>query len=136
MKRKYYEGYVRSWEHWVKLKSQGYTDVIGDVHFGNQKLTSLEGSPITCHDFYCHHNQLTSLKGAPRKTSDFWCQYNELTSLKGSPIETHDFYCSNNNLTSLEHHPKIFSSINAVSNPLDKSDPYVIMLLLQGKLVL
>ena len=116
MKRTYYNDIVVSWHHWMELKFQGYTDVNGDVYFGNQRLTSLEGSPITCRDFYC--------------------SYNELTSLKGAPVETRDFHCEHNQLTSLEYHPEIFSFINAKNNPLVISDPYVIMLLLQEKLVI
>ena len=136
MKRKYFKGNIHLWEQWMALKSEGYTDVIGDVRFGNQGLTSLEGSPITCHDFYCSYNKLTSLEGAPIETRDFWCRFNNLTSLKGAPYKTNVFYCGNNNLVTLEYHPEIFSFINAKNNPLDKSDPYIMMLLLQEKLVL
>ena len=136
MKRKYYEGSIYSWDKWLELKSQGYTDVLGDVDFGDQGLTSLEGSPITCHDFWCHDNKLTSLEGAPRETLDFFCHHNNLTSLKGAPHKTNKFWCQFNELSSLDYHPKILSSINASNNPLDKTDPYVIMLLLQEKLVL
>ena len=116
MKRKYHKGNVLSWKHWMELKSNGYTDVIGNVYFEQQRLTSLKGSPITCHNF--------------------WCNDNKLISLEGSPIETTHFVCYNNKLTSLEHHPEIFSFIDATNNPLDKTDPCVIMLLLQERLVL
>ena len=136
MKQKYYKGDVLTWSHWMELKSKGYTDVIGDVDFSYQNLTSLEGSPITCHYFWCDHNQLTSLKGAPRETYNFRCDNNQLTSLEGAPERTHNFYCNHNQLTSLEHHPKEFTLIDARDNPIDKSDPTILMLILQEKIKL
>ena len=155
MKRKYYKGNIMSWDHWMDLRSDGYTDVIGDVDFSDQNLTSLEGSPITCHNFWCDHNQLTSLKGAPIKTHDFYCydnkltslegapekthnfycNHNQLTSLEGAPRKTHDFYCYENQLTSLEHHPEEFTLIDARNNPINKSDPIILMLILQEKAI-
>ena len=116
MKRKYFKGNVKSWVHWMELKSDGYTDVIGNVDFSNQNLTSLEGSPITCHDFWCNDNRLIFLIGAPR--------------------ETHNFYCFNNKLTSLEYHPEKFTLIDARNNPINKSDPDILMLILQEKIKL
>ncbi len=54
-------------------------------------------------DFYCHKNRLTSLEGAPVTVGgNFSCRNNRLTSLEGAPGSVGwDFYCSYNRLTSL-----------------------------------
>jgi len=83
--------------------------VSGSFHCGNNKLTSLEGSPREVGgDFYCFFNKLTSLEGAPEEVGgDFYCDYNQLTSLEGAPKEVvNDFDCSDNQLTSLEGVPE------------------------------
>ena len=49
-------------------------------------LTSLEGSPIECGDFYCGKNSLTSLLGAPDKVKYFSCWHNSLRTLEGLPL--------------------------------------------------
>ena len=72
----------------------------------NNKLTSLEGCPISIGDFWCDGNNLTSLEGCPTIVGgDFYCYNNNLTTLEGCPKSVYSFDCENNNLTSLEGCP-------------------------------
>ena len=77
----------------------------GDFYCGDNKLTSLEGSPISVGGgFYCNNNKLTNLIGSPKEVGGvFSCEKNQLTSLLGSPKSVGGgFYCYDNGLTSLE----------------------------------
>ena len=104
-----YKGNVTSWQQWLKLAKQGYTEVSGDFYCSNNQLTSLEGAPQTVGgSFYCYNNQLTSLEGVPQTVGgSFGCSNNQLTSLEGAPQTVGgSFGCSNNQLTSLEGAPQ------------------------------
>jgi hypothetical protein len=83
--------------------------VTGSFICSENKLTSLEGSPIFVGgDFYCTYNKLTSLKGSPKSVGgNFLCYNNQLTNLEDSPNSVGgNFYCWNNQLTSLEGSPQ------------------------------
>ena len=69
------------------LRALGIEEVTGYFNCSNNKLTSLEGSPIIVNgDFYCFNNKLTSLEGAPTTvTGNFHCSDNMLISLEGAP---------------------------------------------------
>ena len=69
-----------------------FNEVSGSFYCNSNKLTSLEGCPLTVGaSFYCSNNQLTSLEGCPKTVgNNFECSYNQLTSLKGCPA-TVDF---------------------------------------------
>src|SRR6266568_1612305 len=74
---------------------------------GNNKLTSLEGSPRECGSFECNNNQLVSLAGGPEQTEYYHCERNKLTDLIGGPkIASFRMRCQNNPLTSLEGLPE------------------------------
>ena len=50
---------ISSWDEWIALREQGYTDVDGNFDCSRNKLTSLEGAPETVGgQFYCHDNPL------------------------------------------------------------------------------
>jgi len=73
--------------------------VSGYFDCGNNKLTSLEGSPREVGGYFdCRYNQLTSLVSAPEEVGDsFHCWGNGLTSLMGAPEQIGgDFDCDNN----------------------------------------
>lgn len=73
-------------------------------------LTSLEGAPERCVNFYCAGNPIKTLEGAPKIVDDtFSCfRCNELKDLIGAPeVVTGQFMCSGcKNLKSLEGAPK------------------------------
>jgi hypothetical protein len=107
------------------INSDGTVDVDGDVdlsrkgltklplNFGkvtgyfycyNNKLTTLEGSPISVGGYFgCYNNKLTTLEGGPREVGgDFYCNYNQLITLEGSPREVGGhFSCSYNPIYSV-----------------------------------
>jgi len=87
----------------------------------DNKLTSLESGPLSVGgDFSCSSNKLTSLEGCPRSVGgNFWCSYNELTSLEGCPSSVGGgFYCHYNELTSLEGCPSsVGGDFYCESNP-------------------
>ncbi len=82
----------------------GTVNVAGNMFLINLKLERL---PVRFGavggDFYCHKNRLTSLEGAPVTVGgNFSCRNNRLTSLEGAPSTVgRHFSCSNNRLTSL-----------------------------------
>jgi len=71
-----------------------FNKVSGKFDCASNKLTTLEGSPVTVNgNFYCDHNVLTSLEGSPTTVGGiFNCSYNELTSLEGSPTMVGGIY--------------------------------------------
>jgi hypothetical protein len=86
--------------------------VTGFFDCGNNKLTTLEGSPKEVGGYFvCSSNKLTDLTGSPNTVGGYFdCSNNELTSLEGSPKEVYggDFDCSNNyKLRSLEGAPEL-----------------------------
>jgi hypothetical protein len=84
-------------------------EVGGNFFCQYNQLTTLEGAPkVVGDDFVCINNQLTTLEGAPKEIGgDFECSHNQLTTLKGAPKEVGGyFYCINNQLTTLEGAPK------------------------------
>jgi hypothetical protein len=95
--------------HLIKLPLK-FGKVTGNFNCGNNKLTSLEGSPReVVGGFYCQSNQLTTLKGSPIKVGgDFTCTSNKLISLEGCTKKVGGtFTCYNNQLTSLIGCPEI-----------------------------
>jgi len=94
------------------INGDGSIDVNGDVDISDKGLT---GIPIKFRnvsgDFYCHYNKLTTLEGSPVSVGgDFHCGNNNLTTLEGSPESVRGgFYCYSNNLTTLEGSPKSVS---------------------------
>jgi hypothetical protein len=77
--------------------------VRGNFYCSLNKLTSLEGSPISVGaTFNCTDNKLTSLVGGPESVGEnFACSYNKLTNLIGAPTTVGgDFTLLRNKLTS------------------------------------
>ena len=77
--------------------------------YGNNRITSLEGSPKEVRgNFYCSNTNIASLKGCPEEVGgNFWCSNTNITSLEGCPEEVGgSFWCSHTNITSLEGSPK------------------------------
>ena len=78
-----------------------FRKVSGNFLCNNNKLTSLEGSPIECGDFYCCNNKLISLEGGPLKVNgNFDCTNNKLISLEGAPKYFGHFEHRKNNFIS------------------------------------
>ncbi len=76
----------------------------GDFYCHKNRLTSLEGAPVTVGgNFDCSNNQLTSLEGVPGSIGGgFYCDENQLTTLEGAPGAVGgNFNCNYNRLTSL-----------------------------------
>lgn len=70
-----------------------------------KSLTSLEGAPTRCKQFYCAKcENLTSLEGAPKEAEEFYCYgCTSLRTLEGAPEKVKEFGCSScKSLTSLE----------------------------------
>jgi hypothetical protein len=130
------------------IRADGLVDVNGDVNLSKKdfnklpirfgkvtgdfsccectNLTSLEGAPEECNNFFCHLCDLRSLKYSPKKVNkDFYCYDNlKLKTLEGSPEYVEgDFDCSfNNSLTSLSFLPKhIGGYLIAAEIPLVKN---------------
>lgn len=77
------------------------------VSVNGTDITSLEGSPEECDNFWCNHTNITSLEGAPRKCREFKCFATNITTLEGAPEECDDFDCNScKKLTSLKGAPK------------------------------
>jgi hypothetical protein len=75
--------------------------VSGDFYCFNNKLISLEGSPLSVGGhFSCHGNKLISLEGAPISVGrHFYCSFNQLKSLEGiSGRISGAIYCNSNQL--------------------------------------
>ncbi len=87
-----------------------------DFACGNNKLTSLDGAPVSCRRFSCGGNRLTSLMGAPKECTTFECGDNLLIDLNGSPVKCGFFVCSNNKLTSLAGLPQTTEALLCNSN--------------------
>ena len=50
---------INSWDEWIALREQGYTEVTRDFYCAHNKLTSLEGAPRSVGGkFYCSNNPL------------------------------------------------------------------------------
>ena len=71
----------------VNLSRKGLTElpvqfgiIGGDFDCGENKLTSLEGSPFSVDgDFLCHENKLSTLEGLPSEINqDLWCDGNPI----------------------------------------------------------
>jgi hypothetical protein len=96
--------------------------VTGNFWCHNNKLTTLEGSPVEVGgSFWCYNNNLTSLEGCPREVGgSFWCYKNKLITLEGCPNEVvGSFDCCLNQLTTLEGCPKqVGGHFNCQSNQL------------------
>lgn len=84
-----------------------FRNVNGDFDCRFNKITSLEGSPISCKCFYISNNQITDLKGSPIKVSRFLGGNNLLKSLENGPrICEHDYNVSECQLISLKGIPQ------------------------------
>jgi len=66
--------------------------VSGNFSCAFNKLTTLEGSPVTVGGFFdCSYNTLTSLEGAPHTVGRFFdCSMNSLTNILGGPTLVRD----------------------------------------------
>ena len=87
----YYEGLTK-----LLLK---FNKIDGDFYCYNNKLESLEGSPVEINGhFFCYYNKLTSFKFAPRIIrGDFYCQCNNIKTFEYFPSYVKgDFLCDNN----------------------------------------
>jgi hypothetical protein len=101
------------------INPDGSIDVNGDVDLSYENLTQL---PLRFNkvygDFRCGDNRLTTLKGSPIWVSGrFNFRYNNLTSLEFSPRWVGGYFnCEDNILTSLEFSPDYvgdyFSCVN------------------------
>ena len=100
-----------------------FRNVSGDFRCSYNKLTTLEGAPISVGgNFSCRDNKLTTLEGAPQSVSgNFYCDNNELTTLVGAPISVGgDFDCEKNKLTTLEGVPQsVGGHFSCHSNPFE-----------------
>ena len=94
----------------TKLPDFSNTIIKGNFSCSNcTSLTSLEGAPQQCEEFYCNKcRSLTTLEGAPHQCKVFSCSYcTSLTSLEGAPQQCDYFDCFNcKSLTSLEGAPQ------------------------------
>lgn len=80
---------------------------VHSININGTDITSLEGSPRECDEFWCNHTNITSLEGAPQKCRIFKCFATNITSLEGAPQECDDFDCNScKKLKSLEGAPK------------------------------
>ena len=81
-----------------------YSDVYLEGNFStvHSGLVSLEGAPLTCHNFHASDNELTNLIGAPRSTWVFSIHNNKLSSIEGAPLHCSEFRVNNNHITSLK----------------------------------
>lgn len=71
------------------------------------ELTSLEGSPRMCENFYCDDAPITSLEGCPQEVENFHANSTKITSLEGAPqMVKSNFSVENNNIKSLIGAPK------------------------------
>jgi len=104
------------------INEDGSIDVDGNVNLSNSGLRelSLKFRNVTG-SFYCHDNKLTSLEGSPVEVGgDFVCYHNNLTSLDGCPKSIgRNFYCQYNNLTSLEGMCNFLGDIYFCFNPCE-----------------
>jgi hypothetical protein len=100
-----------------------FNKVYGSFDCGNNKLTTLEGSPNYVGDnFNCSDNELTNLIGGPKEVGGWFdCSDNKLTSLDGCPKEVIcGFHCADNKLTTLEGCPNTDGFFNDCDNPISK----------------
>jgi len=106
---KIYNGDIKSWAQWVKLREQGYEGVSGDFRYaGDEYITSLIGSPVYIGGHYdCSRQGLSSLEGIPVHIGgDINVCQNDLGSLKGIRSEVYGSLAANEcKLTSLEYSP-------------------------------
>lgn len=96
----------------------GIVNVSFDIERNN--LTSLEGSPRECENFYCSYNALKSLKGCPEKVKgSFWCVHNKLTSLEYISESVITIACRNNQIRDFKGVSEFFEGeIACEENPV------------------
>jgi len=116
---KEYQGNVRSWGEWLKLKADGYTSVKGNFDCTRNKLTSLKGSPRKVGgDFVCMENPLISLEGCPDEVGGVYnisgCK--GIKSLKGLPNTIHGLHNWGGSLISLKDSPQIVTGNFTIAN--------------------
>jgi len=89
------------------INSDGSIDVDGNVYLSNMGLTKLPLKfNLVSGYFDCGNNRLTTLEGSPKSVVHFNCSYNNLTTLEGSPKSVGgDFGCNDNNILSFEGAP-------------------------------
>ena len=93
-------------DYYVNLYDKGLTKlplkfnkIDGGFYCYNNKLTTLEGSPIEVNGgFYCNDNKLTSFEYAPKIIrGDFGCEWNNIKSFEYFPsFIKRDFWCEYN----------------------------------------
>lgn len=70
----------------TELPDLSAAEVIGSFSCDNNWLTSLAGSPFSCHGFHAFRNKLRNLIGAPRRVmGSFNVADNPLESIEGLP---------------------------------------------------
>ena len=101
----------------TKLPNMSNVRIAGEFTISRNKLTTLEGAPKYCHDFYCNQNELTSLKHGPKGVFGHYVAWgNKLTTLEGAPERVRYFDCKRNNLTSLKYGSKLVTEEYSVDN--------------------
>jgi len=79
-----------------------FNKINGDFDCDDNKLTSLEGSPVEVNgNFLCHNNKLTFFQFAPK-------------------IIRGDFICTDNNIKTFEYFPSFVKYFNCIGNPIWK----------------
>jgi len=107
-----------------------FRNVTGEFHCDNNKLTTLEGSPIhvgkgfNCSSDNKTSNRLKNLIGAPEYVGgDFDCAYSGIKSLVGSPKYVGGvFYCDSNELSNFEglENSKLIGKFLCVGNRIQE----------------
>ena len=105
------------------INTDGSIDVDGIVNLWNKKLAKL---PLKFNkingDFDCDDNKLTSLEGSPVEVNgNFLCHNNKLTFFQFAPkIIRGDFICTDNNIKTFEYFPSFVKYFNCIGNPIWK----------------
>ena len=94
-------------KYWVIFKDNRSFTLKSDV-VSNWTLTEI---PLNFRNvngsFDCRYNEISSLNGCPKRCNEFYISNNKIKSLKGSPTEVSRFLGGSNPLKSLEGGPKI-----------------------------
>lgn len=80
-----------------------FRNINGGFSCDNQRLTTLEGSPINVKThFSCQGNRLKSLEFCPKSVNGYFrCGFNKITSLEGIPKNVKHILCRENKLSNV-----------------------------------
>ncbi len=102
------------------INPDGSIDSKGNIYLIDKKLDKLPLKFNKVNEFLCSNNKLTSLEGSPIEVNyDFHCNFNKLTSFKFAPkIIRGDFVCAYNNIKTFEYFPIYVKNFNCFENPI------------------